>query len=40
MALNEVKELNGNAEPLRGYRNDIGLDGLPTDPDHPFNRAR
>jgi len=25
---------------LRGYRTDIGLDGLPTDPNHPFNRAR
>jgi len=25
---------------LWGYRNDIGLDGLPTDPKHPFNRAR
>ena len=24
---------------LRGYRCDIGLDGLPTDPNHPFNRA-
>src|SRR5262249_23354184 len=21
-------------------RNDIGLDGFPTDPNHPFNRAR
>jgi 5-methylcytosine-specific restriction endonuclease McrA len=25
---------------LRGYRTDIGLDGFPTDPKHPFNRAR
>jgi hypothetical protein len=25
---------------LHGYRADIGLDGLPTDPNHPFNRAR
>jgi hypothetical protein len=25
---------------LRGYRCDIGLDGFPTDPNHPFNRAR
>jgi 5-methylcytosine-specific restriction endonuclease McrA len=25
---------------LRGYRTDIGLDGYPTDPNHPFNRAR
>jgi len=25
---------------LRGYRCDIGVDGLPTDPNHPFNRAR
>jgi hypothetical protein len=25
---------------LRGYRSDIGLDGFPTDPNHPFNRAR
>jgi hypothetical protein len=25
---------------LRGYRSDTGLDGLPTDPNHPFNRAR
>jgi hypothetical protein len=25
---------------LRGYRIDIGLDGYPTDPNHPFNRAR
>jgi hypothetical protein len=25
---------------LRGYRTDIGLDGFPTDPNHPFNRAR
>jgi hypothetical protein len=25
---------------LRGYRRDIGLDGLPTDPNHPFNRAQ
>jgi hypothetical protein len=24
---------------LRGYRTDIGLDGFPTDPRHPFNRA-
>jgi hypothetical protein len=24
---------------LRGYRCDIGLDGFPTDPNHPFNRA-
>jgi hypothetical protein len=24
---------------LRGYRCDIGLDGLPTEPDHPFRRA-
>jgi hypothetical protein len=25
---------------LHGYRTDIGLDGLPADPNHPFNRAR
>ena len=25
---------------LWGYRNDIGIDGYPTDPNHPFNRAR
>ena len=25
---------------LHGYRADIGLDGFPTDPNHPFNRAR
>jgi 5-methylcytosine-specific restriction endonuclease McrA len=25
---------------IRGYRIDTGLDGLPTDPNHPFNRAR
>jgi 5-methylcytosine-specific restriction endonuclease McrA len=25
---------------LRGYRDDIGIDGYPTDPNHPFNRAR
>jgi 5-methylcytosine-specific restriction endonuclease McrA len=25
---------------LHGYRTDIGLDGFPTDPNHPFNRAR
>jgi 5-methylcytosine-specific restriction endonuclease McrA len=25
---------------LRGYRCDVGLDGLPADPNHPFNRAR
>src|SRR5215510_12724232 len=25
---------------LRGYRSDIGIDGLPTDPNQPFNRAR
>jgi 5-methylcytosine-specific restriction endonuclease McrA len=24
---------------VRGYRTDIGLDGFPTDPRHPFNRA-
>jgi 5-methylcytosine-specific restriction endonuclease McrA len=24
---------------LRGYRSDIGLDGYPTDPNHPANRA-
>jgi hypothetical protein len=24
---------------LHCYRTDIGLDGLPTDPNHPFNRA-
>ena len=24
---------------LRGFRYDIGLDGYPTDPNHPFNRA-
>jgi hypothetical protein len=23
-----------------GYRSNIGLDGYPTDPDYPFNRAR
>jgi 5-methylcytosine-specific restriction enzyme A len=25
---------------LHGYRIDIGLDGYPADPNHPFNRAR
>src|SRR5262249_52577607 len=25
---------------LHGNRHDIGLDGLPTDPNHPFNRVR
>jgi 5-methylcytosine-specific restriction enzyme A len=25
---------------LHGYRNDIGLDGYPTEPNHPFNRVR
>jgi hypothetical protein len=25
---------------LRGCRCDIELDGFPTDPNHPFNRAR
>jgi hypothetical protein len=25
---------------LHGYRLDIGLDDLPLDPNHPFNRAR
>jgi len=25
---------------LRGYRCDVGVDGYPTDPNHPFNRAR
>jgi 5-methylcytosine-specific restriction enzyme A len=25
---------------LRGYRCDIGIDGYPTDPNHPFNRTR
>lgn len=25
---------------LHGYRIDIGLDGYPLDPRHPFNRAR
>ena len=25
---------------LWGYRNDIGIDGYPTDPNHPFNRGR
>jgi hypothetical protein len=24
---------------LRGYCHDIGLDGFPIDPKHPFNRA-
>jgi hypothetical protein len=24
---------------LRGYRTDVSLDGYPTDPNHPFNRA-
>jgi 5-methylcytosine-specific restriction protein A len=24
----------------RGYRPDVGLDGYPLDPNHPFNRAR
>jgi hypothetical protein len=24
---------------LRGYRCDVGVDGYPTDPNHPFNRA-
>jgi hypothetical protein len=24
---------------LHGYCNDIGLDGFPTDPNHPFNKA-
>jgi hypothetical protein len=24
---------------LHGYRNDIGIDGYPTDPSHSFNRA-
>jgi 5-methylcytosine-specific restriction endonuclease McrA len=25
---------------LWGYRNDVGIDGYPTDPNHPFNRTR
>ena len=25
---------------VRGYRCDIGIDGYPTDPNHPFNRVR
>jgi hypothetical protein len=25
---------------LRGYHTDIGFDGFPTDPNHPFNRVR
>jgi 5-methylcytosine-specific restriction protein A len=25
---------------LRGYCTDVGLDGYPLDPNHPFNRAR
>jgi 5-methylcytosine-specific restriction protein A len=25
---------------LRGYRPDTGVDGFPTDPNHPFNLAR
>ena len=24
---------------LRGYRYDVGIDGYPIDPNHPFNRA-
>ena len=24
---------------LRGYRCDVGIDGYPIDPNHPFNRA-
>jgi hypothetical protein len=24
---------------LRGYRCDVGMDGYPIDPNHPFNRA-
>ena len=31
---------NGPGDELRGCRSDIGLDGLPTDPNHPFNRTR
>ena len=31
---------NRPGDELRGYRSDIGPDGLPTDPNHPFNRAR
>jgi len=26
-------------EPMFGYCRDVGLDGLPIDPNHPFNRA-
>jgi len=26
-------------EPMLGYCRDVGLDGLPIDPNHPFNRA-
>lgn len=26
------------SEETRGYRNDIGDDGFPTDPNHPYNR--
>ncbi|MBV9529900.1 MAG: hypothetical protein JO283_02190 [Bradyrhizobium sp.] len=25
---------------LHGYRTDVGLDGYPLDPNHPFNRVR
>ena len=38
-----VRAMPQSAKPqieLHGYRTDIGLDGLPTDPNHPFNRAR
>jgi hypothetical protein len=31
---------NRPGDELRGYRGDIGLDGLPTDPNRLFNRAR
>jgi hypothetical protein len=24
---------------LRGYSSDVGIDGYPIDPNHPFNRA-
>jgi 5-methylcytosine-specific restriction enzyme A len=39
-SLCEPRHKSANREiELHGYRSDIGLDGYPTDPNHPFNRA-
>jgi hypothetical protein len=35
----QAEEVTGKASTRVGYSNAVGLDGLPTDPRHPFNAA-